>query len=162
MNVAIRRLDPVADQALYRWAFNWLAESPIWRQYTEEVFGTLDLAEYMAARLDERRIDIGVVDGPLFIAKVALHLTARHTYEVSLEAARTANPVAIVTAGQLIRDQLFGEYGAQSVFAWVPRWARGVQSILKAIGFHDNHVTMMRGTCRGKVIEWLSFSIEAS
>ena len=171
MTIAIRRLDPTTDQAFYRWAFSWLADSPLWRQHTEAVFGTLDQAEYLqAARSDrsrrpvepgsDRRLDIGVMDGPVFVAKVALHLTAKHTYEVSLEAARGVNPAAIITAGLLIRDRLFGEYHARSVFAWVPRWASGVRRVLAAIGFHNSCVSMLRGTCRGRTIEWLRFSLE--
>lgn len=162
MSIAIRRLDPTADQAFYRWSFAWLASSPAWRQHTEAVFGTLNQAEYLQTASNERRLDIGVMDGPLFVAKVALHLVAKHTYEVSLEADRNASPAAIINAGVLIRDQLFGEYGARCVFAWVPRWAKGVQRILLAIGFRNSHVTMLRGTCRGRVIEWLRFSIEVA
>lgn len=160
MSIGIKRLNYTTDQALYRWAFSWLEDSPDWRRHTEAVFGTLDRSEYLQAARNDHRIDIGVVDGPLFIAKVALHLIAKHTYEVSLEAARGANTATIITAGMLIRDQLFGQYGARCVFAWVPRWAKGVQQVLLAIGFHDTYVSMLKGTCRNRVIEWLRFSIE--
>lgn len=162
MSLEIRRLDPATDTALFEQSFGWLAGSPSWRQYTESVFGTLDHTEYMAARLDERRIDIGIFADDVFIAKVALHLVAKSTYEVSLEAMRTADPAIIAQAGQLIRDQLFDVYGAQSVFAWVPRWAKSVQSILTAIGFENSGVIMLRGTCRGRLIEWLRFSLKAT
>jgi hypothetical protein len=159
MTLNIRRLDPVTDRAVHLWAWRWLLDSPSWRRHAEAVFGTLDREEYLAALTDERRLDIGIWDGPLFIAKVVLHLTAKHTYEVSLEADRRANPATIITAGRLIHGQLFGNYGAECVYAWMPRWARGVQTILTAIGFSADHVTMARGTARRRLIEWDRYSL---
>lgn len=157
--LSIRRLDPTADYRLFEWAFGWLHESPTWRQHSEAVFGTLDFDEYLAAAQDEKRIDIGIFDEDYFAAKVVLHLVAKNTYEVSLESNRATLHSLIAAAGLSIRDQLFGQYGAEAVFAWVPRWAKGVQAILRAIGFSPDHVSMLRGTCRGRTIEWLRFSI---
>lgn len=158
----IRRLDPTNDQWLFRASYNWLVNSPTWRRHAEEVFGTLDAGEYMAASLDERRIDIGVWANDTYTAKVALHLTAKHTYEVSLEAARWTDPTTIIQAGQAIRDQLFGNYSAQLVYAWVPRWARGAKAILTSIGFLPDNVIMARGTARGRLIEWDRYSLRRS
>lgn len=159
MSLEIRRLDPAYDKWRYEASYFWLENSPVWRQHTEAVFGTLDYDEYMAARWGEKRIDIGIFADNAYIAKVVLHLVAKNTYEVSLESMRTAPIDAVITAGLSIRDQLFGQYGAQVAFAWVPRWAKSVQAILCAIGFSSDGVTMLRGTCRGRVIEWQRFSI---
>ena len=161
MTLGIRRLHPAYDRQLFEHSFSWLRNSPTGRRQTEDVFGTLDREEYLAAATDERRIDIGVFADKYFFAKVTLHLTARRTYEVSLEADRNAPVEGIVLAGQLIRAQLFGLYGAQLVFAWVPRWAKGVQAILTTIGFQPTGVTMLHGTSRGRLIEWVQFTLRA-
>lgn len=158
-NLAINRLDPINDARMFAESFAWLKDSPTWRQHTEDVFGTLNAAAYMDARLDERRLDIAVFSGQDYVAKVTLHLTAKNTYEVSLEARRRANPAIIVEAGRLIRDQLFGLYNAELVYAWVPRWARGVKQILESVGFGPDHVIMARGTARGRLIEWERYSL---
>lgn len=159
MTLAIRRLDPIADQAIYRWSYNWLVDSPRWRQQAESVFGTMELNEYLYSRLVDTRLDIGIFTDGIFVAKIALHLTAKHTYEVSLEAARGTDSAVIIAAGLAIRDQLFGEYGAECVYAWVPRWAKGVVAILTSIGFTDDCVTMARGTARGRLVEWKRYSL---
>lgn len=160
MMLEIRRLDPAYDKHRFEASYFWLENSPVWRQHTEAVFGTLNYGEYMAVRWAENRIDIGIfVDGG-YCAKVTLHLIAKNTYEVSLESMRATSPEAIVLAGLSIRDQLFGVYGAQVAIAWVPRWAKGVQAILRAVGFNCDGVTMLRGECRGRTIEWERFSIE--
>lgn len=158
----IRRLHPTVDLPLFEQSFEWLVTSPKWRRHVEAVFGTLNREEYLLTRWAETRIDIGVFDGPDYIAKVALHITAKHTYEVSLEARRDANPAVIIDAGCAIRDQLFGLYGAQLAYAWVPRWAKSIQAILTAIGFQDLGISMLRGVCRGRLIEWEQFSIRSS
>lgn len=155
----IRRLHPADDHRLFMCSYHWITDSPVWRQHTEAVFGTLDFDQYMSAAWEESRIDIGIWSDGAYNAKVALHLVAKNTYEVSLESDRSTSSDAIIAAGLSIRDQLFGQYGAESVFAWVPRWARGVQAILLAIGFRADGVTMLRGQCRGRTIEWLRFSI---
>lgn len=159
MTLEIRRLDPTNDQWLLQASYSWLNNSPTWRQHAEAVFGTLDRAEYMAAHHNERRIDIGVFAGKYYLAKITFHLVAKNIYEVSLESDRSTPPDAIILAGLSIRAQLFGQYGATAVFAWVPRWARGVQAILYAIGFRADGVIMLKGQCRGRTIEWERFSI---
>lgn len=162
MSLAIRRIDPERDSLLIEHSFSWLLNSPTWRQQTEDVFGTLNYQDYVVAHNDERRIDIAVFEGKYHRAMVTLHLVAKNTYEVSLQADRTARANIIVAAGCLIRDQLFGIYSAQLVYAWVPRWARGVKAILTSIGFLPDNVIMARGTARGRLIEWDRYSLRRS
>ena len=159
MNLAIRRIDPMQDGPLIEHSFSWLLNSPVWRQQTEDVFGTLDYQDYIVAHNNERRIDIAVFEGKYHRAVVTLHLVAKNTYEVSLQADRKARPDVIIAAGCLIRDQLFGLYQAQLVYAWVPRWAKGVKAILTAVGFLPDCVTMARGTARRRLIEWDRYSL---
>lgn len=161
MTLKIRRLDPVADLELFERCYSWLLDSPRWRLETEGVFGTLDRDEYLAAAHNPGRVDIGIFDGEL-VAKVALHLTAKNTYEVSLEADRCANTQLIIQAGCLVRDQLFGRYGAELAYVWIPTRHSSVQRIIKAIGFQADNVTMLHGEYRGRLIEWLLFSLKAS
>lgn len=159
MTLEIRRLDPNADRLLYEQMFLWLHASPLWRQDTETVFGTLDLTEYMAATHDSTRIDVGVFEDGRLIADVIFTMRAKGVFEVHLEAARGADITAIVTAGRLIRDQIFAQ-GAQVVYAWVPRRNLAVIRILQAIGFSHTYVSMLRTTPGGRVTEWAKLNIE--
>ena len=157
----LHRIDPARDYELFEESWRWLQESPRWRRDTEAVFGTLDHGEYLAAAHHPGRVDIGVFGGNL-VAKVALHLIAKNTYEVSLEAARTAPPTVIIAAGRLIRDQLFGWYGAQHAAMWILARHTGMKAIASAIGFAFSGVTMLRRTPRGRVMEWQLFTLEAN
>lgn len=162
MKLEIRRLDPVADLALYDTAYRWLLDSPSWRQQTEAIFGTLDHDEYLAATHSEGRCDVGIFTDSGLVAIVILTLTAKHAYEVHFEAARNARPETIIEAGHMIRDQLFDTYGAQLAYTWTPSWNRTVLAIDKAIGFADDGVRMLHGTCRGRLIEWVRLSMRGS
>lgn len=157
--LALHRLDPAKDALLIEYAFSWLLNSPTWRQHTEEVFGTLNYQDYVAAHNDERRIDIAVFEGKYHRATITLHLVARNTYEVSLQADRRTSVEVISAAGQAIAAQLFGLYAAEAVYAWIPRWAKGVARMAQAIGFTSDYVTMARGTARGRLVEWERFSL---
>lgn len=159
MSRDICTLDPDEDGELFDEAFSWLATSPPWRRATEAVFGTLDLDEYLAAAHSPGRVDIGVFDGGELVALVTFTIRAKGVYEVHLEAKPGASAELVTTAGCLIRDQIFGKYGAQMVFAWVPKCNRPVRAVLKAIGFSASHVTMRHGIYRDRVIEWEQLSI---
>jgi hypothetical protein len=159
--LAMRRLDPKQDIALYREAYRWLVNAPSWRRQIEAVFGTLDQAAYLTAAADPGRVDVGVFDRGELTAIIVLTIRAKGVYEVHLEAHPGMAVELLVQASLLVRDRLFDEYGAQSVFAWTPRWHRTMRRVLQAVGFVDDHVTMLHGTCHGKVIEWVRLSIEA-
>lgn len=162
MKVDIRRLDPWEDGHLLEEAFGWLVTSPSWRKQTEAVFGTLNWDDYLANAHDPGRVDIGIwVDGN-FTAIVTLTIRAKNVYEVHFEAASSTPPEAVITAGQLIRDQLFGKYNAELAYTWTPKWNRGVLAIDKAIGFQPSNVTMLHGTCRGRLIEWVHLELRAN
>jgi hypothetical protein len=160
MTLEIHRIDPARDYELFEKCYRWLQRSPRWRRDTEAVFGTMDQEEYLAAAHRPGRVDIGVFDGNL-IAKVALHLVARNTYEVSLEASRNVNLEAIIIAGCLIRDQLFGWYGAELAVMWVLTRHTGMHRIVHAIGFKPTGVTMLRRTPAGRVMEWQLFTLRS-
>jgi|SRR5688572_298392 len=161
MKVDIRRLDPEEDDHLLEEAFGWLMASPSWRKQTEVVFGTLDWDCYQIAAHDPGRVDIGIWTDDKFTAIVILTIRAKGVYEVHFEAAPGTSPEAIIAAGRLIRDQLFGRYHAAMVYTWTPKWNKGVLAIDKAIGFRPTNVTMLHGTCRGRLIEWVNLELRA-
>lgn len=156
--MTLRRLDPTADLALFAETWQWLEESPPWRKETEAIFGTVDHDEYFAALRNPERIDIGVFDGPL-TALVTLALRGRNIYEVHFEAKRGTRAESVIWAGWEIGEQMFSDYGMEMAYTWTPRWNRRVLAINKAIGFQPDNVTMLHGTCRGRLVEWVRYSI---
>lgn len=153
----LRRLNAEKDLDLFHQSWGWLEESPDWRKETEAVFGAVDQDSYFAALSNPERIDIGVFDGA-FIALVTLTLRAPSIYEVHLEAGPAASSQSIIFAGWQIRERMF-DYGMQRAYTWTPHWNRPVLAINKAIGFQPDNVSMLRGTCRGRLIEWVRFSL---
>lgn len=156
--IEVRRLRPATDEYLFLEAFRWLDDSPPWRRETEAVFGTLDREEFLAATYSPTRIDVGVFDDRVLTALVSLSLAAHRTYEVHFEAARGANPAAVIEAGISIRDQMF-RYGCHTAFTWTVHWNRPVLAINKALGFRPSGVTMHHGSCQGRLIQWVQYSI---
>lgn len=159
MELSIKRLDPAADEPLYHIAFGWLEDAPRWRKEAEGVFGTLDREAYLTAATDPARMDVGVFDGPEFVALIALVLRARGVLEVYLEARPRISPTLLVQAAQSVAHQLFTSLGIQVIYSWVPACNRAVHKLNKAIGFQTDHVTMLRGTVRGKPLDWQRYSL---
>lgn len=158
----IRRLDPITDEALYHIAFGWLEDAPNWRQETEAVFGTMDREQYLANTLDTHRVDIGVFDGPEFVAVIVLVLRAKNVYEGHFESKPDIDRITVVHAAQMVAHQMFANYGAQAIYCWTPTFNRPVIAINKAIGFHADRVNMLRGTVRGRLVDWQRWSMRNS
>lgn len=162
MNWYIRRLDPNTDEQLFEQMYDWLVGGPVWLRQCEAAWGPTDHDNYLAATHGEHRVDIGIFVADTLQACVTLTCATPNIYEVHLGARQGTNLRLIVQAGWAIRDQLFGEYGAEEVFLWTPRWNRPVRNAIKAIGFTPTNVTMWRGTYRGRLIEWVGYSIARS
>lgn len=158
----IRRLNPITDDSLFMQVYGWLEDSPRWRQESEGVWGSTAPDEWLAATHDPTRIDIGVWDAGELVGDIVLVLRAVGVYEAHLHARRGTKAEVIVEAVETAAAQLFGEYGAESVFAWVPTFNRAMRRIIKAIGFRADGITMWRGTCRGRLVEWTKFTMEAA
>lgn len=159
MELTIRRLDPTNDEALYHIAFGWLEDAPKWRRETEAVFGTLDREQYLDNRLVPNRVDVGVFTGPEFVALITLMLIDVGIYEAHFESTPDCPRDVIVRAAQMVAHQMFTDYGMQAVYTWVPRYNRPVAAINKAIGFRRDGVNMLHGTCKGKLIDWVRYSL---
>lgn len=155
--MTLRRLDPVADEALFVQTHEWLDKAPRWRLESEEPWQRED---WLAAAYDPTRIDVGVFDNDVLVADIRLDLRAVGLYEVHLEAAATTKAALVVEAGREVARWMFGNYGAQQVFAWIPRFNRPAATIIKAIGFNATGLMMWRGISHGKLIEWRHWVME--
>lgn len=161
MTLSIRRLDPITDQLLFEQSYSWLMDGPEWRRESETVFGTLDHTEWLAQTHSPGRIDIGIFMDGVFTADTILTIRGHNIYEVHFDAKR-GTPLEVVTeAGISIRDQMFA-YGMEWCYTWTPHWNRAVLAINKAIGFRPDNVSMLHGTCRGRLIEWVRYSLRST
>lgn len=158
-NYVIRRLHPRTDHQLFEQMYGWLLSAPHWRRDTEAVFGTLDREEYLLAAYSPNRIDIGVFDHGELCADIILTLQGSGIYEAHLEARRGAPLDLLAVCISQVRDQMFAEYGAQMFFTWQPVRNRTVIAMQKSVGFHADHVNMLRGVSHGKAIEWTRLSL---
>lgn len=155
----LRRLDPIADEPLLHIAFGWLEDAPRWRQESEAIFGTLDREQYLQNAVSPYRVDVGVFDGPEFVADIILYLRAKGVYEAHLEAKPDAIPELVADAARMVAAQLFTNYGAVLIYTWVPHFNRPVHKLNKAIGFGCDNVNMLRGTVRGRLVDWQRYSM---
>lgn len=158
MTLEIRRLDPTADHVLFEQSYQWLIDGPQWRRECEAVFGTLDRTKWLAQTYTQGRFDIGIFIDQHFAASVGLIVRGTSIYEVHFDAERGTPLEAVIDAGISIRDQMF-DYGMQWCYTWIPHWNRPVLAVNKAIGFHPDNVSMLHGTCRGRLIEWVRYSL---
>lgn len=155
----LRRLDPIADEPLYRQSYGWLEQAPQWRQTTEKIFGADTYDGYLYNANQAHRLDVGVFNENDLIAVVGVTLRLKHTYEIGLEAARFTPAELIVTAGCMIRDQL-KTYGMRGAFMWVVKQNRVMRQIVQLIDFKPNGATMLMGQYRNRPVEWLMYTLE--
>lgn len=159
--ITVRRLDPTTDHLLFEQAYQWLIDGPAWRRETEAVFNTLDRTEWLAGAHLPGRIDIGIFLVSELTADVVLTMRGSNIYEVHFDAQRGTPTDVVIEAGLSIRDQML-QYGMQWCYTWTPHWNRPVLSVIKAIGFQPDNVSMLHGTCRGRLIEWVRHSLRCA
>ncbi len=150
----IRRLNPVDDEALLHTAYLWDQDRPLWFRQMDAVYGPDDFNAYIEAAKGEKRIDVGVFDGEL-IAVFVLSERSPDRFEVHVMAKRSLNNRILVEAAYQIRWQLF-ERGAKSISGWVASRNRPLLNLASMVGFVKSHLTMMKGSYRGRVIQWVN------
>lgn len=157
--VAIRRLDPIADEALLRTTYEWYEAGPTWRHDTVRAFNTDDtLATWLYNAHEPSRCDIGVWADDAFIADIILTERAPRVVEVHFEASPKADVAALLTAFELVRDAAWRN-GIMEAYTMTPIFNRTILALDKAIGFVDYGVRMFKGVTHNRAIQWVKLVI---
>lgn len=152
MSYTLRRLDPIADDALLDSAWHWGDTNPRWWRDCDSVFGG------GAREESDRRLHVGIFDERDLRAVVHLDLVAKNTYEGHL-AVKRGTPLKLLELPiSAIIAQLFN-YGMVSAFIWLPTINSGIFRLCLAVGFEHDGVVMFKGETHGQVIEWKRLSI---
>lgn len=147
----IRALHP-SEESLFREAYSWTAEAPEWFRQMDKVFPE-SFGDYHLRAFDAGEINYGIFDGGL-VGLLTINDCGHGVFNVHVSAKRGASIDAMFEATSMLRDHLF-EIGAQVLHGWVARFNRGVIRLGEYAGFRKDGIRMLKGTCRGRVIEWV-------
>jgi len=150
----IRRLDPVKDEELLKEAYSWDRTRPQWYLDMDAVYGPDDFSSYIRAAKGEQRIDIGMFADEL-VTVFVLSERSPQRFEVHIMAKRGINNQMIAEAACQIQEQLF-QRGAKSISGWIASRNRPLLELARMVGFVKTRLTMMKGSYRGRVIEWVN------
>lgn len=153
----MRRLHP-GDEDVLRLAWSWDEGRPVWYGQMDRVFNNGSSEDFLAQLGDPLKAFIGVwgdeMEG-VIIAEwkgggfVEGHLLARRRADTQL--------LTVAIRATLI-DLL--NCGLTHAFSWVAERNTGVRNLCVSIGMQPDGVAMWRGSYRGRVIKWLSHSIQ--
>lgn len=82
--------------------------------------------------------------------------TQDNTANIHFSLKRGVKPESLISELEKIRTDIFKEFPI--ITGWVNKRNRGLKAICRALGLEHYGVTMIRGECRGKVIEWEAFT----
>ena len=103
----------------------------------------------------------GLFKDERFVGLVYFEGIAPGVTNVHFDVERGVDPSEVVPCIAGIRDHRFAD-GIALCHAWVLRRNRGVQEMLKAIGFKFSGLRMKAGSSHGKVLEWAQMLIAPS
>ena len=153
----IRRLDPFFDVELLRLAHGWDKETPQWYREMDEIFdSTLD--EYLARAREETQANIGLFEGDEMFALVYVNLVGSGVLDAHLAVKRKASPEKVLAGIVEIRDSLFRQLNTKIIYAWLARQNRPLVKMVLRCGFRLDGLTMLKGSIRGKIVEWVRVS----
>lgn len=149
--VELKRLDPVADKALYEEAFHWGDGYPTWYRDMTRAWGFESFDDFYAHVQSDEVISVGVFqDGLVGLTHVG-HLGGM-IFEIHLFGKRGAD-VDVLGLACAQWKQLF-EIGAQAIVTFVASMNRAVIGICERAGMLADGLRAIRGETHGKVIEW--------
>ena len=148
-----RRLSPVEDKTLLREAYLWDQDRPQWYRDMDAVYGPDNFQAYIEAAKGIRRIDVGVFDASL-IGVFILSERQPSVFDVHVMAKRGASNEILADAAHQIRWQLFAQ-GAQSISGWIASRNKPLLALANMVGFIRTSLAMLKGTYRGRVINWV-------
>lgn len=154
----IRRLDPDEDRDCFVRGWLWETEAAAWYKAADRVFGPPTFEDWLKASQEETRATFGVFE-PELIAMFILTLKGKGLYEVDFLAKPKCAVGAIVEAGTYFRDAVFNDLGAQEVFCWTVKKNYSTRKLCGIIGFRDTGLRLLKGSYRGRVLEWHRLSI---
>jgi hypothetical protein len=153
----IRRIDPVVNEDLLREAHSWDKDAPDWYRSCDKVFGpTMD--EFLAQTKAEDQIDIGIF-APEFCGLISLTRRAAGIYEAHLRARRRTPLEPLALAGRQVIDDLLG-MGMETGYVFVAEKNRPVRKLCCMMGMQPDGIAIYRGSYKGRVVQWLRYSVE--
>lgn len=154
----IRRLNPGEDRRCFVDAWLWETEVAPWYQAASRVFGPATLDDWLEASREETRATFGIFD-PDLIGMFIFTLRGKGLYEVDFIAKPRCSVGALVDAALGLRDALFKDLEAEEIYCWVPRKNVPTRRLCATIGLRDTGLRLLRGSYRGRVLEWVRLSI---
>jgi hypothetical protein len=154
----LRRLDPEQDRKDFVEAWIWESSAPSWFKSAGRVFGPPTFEDFIQGSKEENRATFGIFEKEL-IGLIILTLRNKESIEVDLTTKPRCSPAAILEAAIALRDRIFEDLQTEELYVWIPRKNFPTRRLCSILGFRETGLTLIRGTYRNRVIEWLHLSI---
>lgn len=154
--ITIRRLDPVADEALFRQAFSWENENlPRWYTEAHNVWGVDTWEEYLERTRRDTQIDTGVfTEDGAFVGLVTVIRERPGIWEAHLSGATHGKPDYLAMGAMMTAHSLFQAGVATAFISWVMSRHHGAARVNEIAGMKRTGITLLKGQVRNRLIEW--------
>lgn len=154
----IRRLNPKTDKHHFVESWLWESQAALWFKTADKVFGPPTFEDFLKASAEDDRATFGIFEHEL-IGLIILTLRAKGLFEVDLMAKPRCSPVTILEGAISLRDAIFEDLGAQALYVWLSKKNFPTKRLCAILGFYETGLTLIRGTYRNRVIEWVNLSL---
>ena len=153
----IRKLDPEKDRGCFIEGWLWESSAPRWFKDADRVFGPATFEDFLESSREPNRATFAIFDDRL--AGLIIFTLRGSSVEVDLMARPKVPRGTIFTGASVLRDRIFNDLPIQGLYVWLPRKNYPTIRLCSMLGFRETGMTMIRGTYRARVIEWVHLSI---
>lgn len=154
----IRRIDTDEDRGCFVDAWAWEVLAPRWFRDADKVFGPPTLEDFIQSSGEDNRATFGIFENDL-IGIIILTLRGNGIIEADLMAKPGCSPFAILEGAIGLRDRIFEDLGAREIMCWLAKKNIPTRRLCCILGFRETGITLIRGTHRDRVIEWINLSV---
>jgi len=138
-------------------AWRWEARAPRWFRDADKVFGPQTFEDFLESSKEFERATFGIFDEHL--AGLIIFTLKGSSVEVDLMARPKTSRETILIGASILREQIFADLDIQELYVWLPRKNYPTRKLCGILGFRETGLTLIRGTYREKVIEWLHLNL---
>ena len=153
--VRLRVLHPVYDLKLFRQAWKWMESKPDWFKESMATWKMTE-KEYFQNIHRPSQVDLGVFHHSKFVGLITFDEISPRVVEAHLDCEENTDSQIIVKAIQLATQHAF-DSGVLIGVVWVQSFNRPILKIYEQVGFYPTNISIFRGKCKKRVVEWKQF-----
>lgn len=157
----LRALDPERDQQLFREAYDWIFEAPLWLRQAENIVAGINGCDswegYLKAAYSPKEVNIGLFHG-IMLALFTIQNEGDGCFQVHVNAKPGSPAGEMIAASIQLRDTLFAQ-GATEIFGFIAERNRPLRRFAELAGFKFSGVSIFKGSMRDRPIRWLRYCV---